>query len=1024
MRNISSWAIRHPVPTIVLFILLTVAGIMGYREIRINRMPDIDLPVVTVSVGMSGAAPSELETQVTRFIEDAVAGLDSVKHVTSTINDGSSSTMIEFELGTDLDRATNDVRNAVTSARANLPNDIQDPVVQRMDISGGAVLTYVVRDPNMPPDQLSWFVDNDITKDLLALQGVSQVKRQGGVDREISVKLDPERLASLGVTAANVSTQLKLMNINLPGGRTIIGSSEQSLRTIGSALTVQDLANTEIYMTDGRRVRLSELGEVKDSWAEPRSRARFDGKEVVAFNVMRTRGSSEVDMANRVRKEVAKIERDHPGVQIQEVTSSVVFVKQSFDASAEALIVGAILAVLVVWFFLRDIRATLVSAVAIPLSLIPTFAVMALMNDSFNIVSLLALSLTIGVLVDDAIVEIENIVRHMREGKAPYPAALEAADEIGLAVVATSSTIIAVFAPVGFLPGIVGQFFKSFALAACVSVFFSLVVARMLTPLMSAYALRSDLSKLNDEPSWVHRYLKILDWTLDRPIRVVLCGIAFFALSLAMLKLLPSDFVPAGDNSQSHLTLELAPGSTLDETDAVTQRATEIIRKHPEVKSVFANVGIPTASLTIDLVQPGDRDISQSQFQDLISTEMRQIPGVRIRFGGQNNNNSQVQVTLVGNDPDALDQASLALVHQMRTIPNLANVVNQASLARPEILITPKADKAASLGVSAQAISQAARVATIGDVEFNLPKFNLADRQIPIRVMLSDKARGDLSVISNLRVPANNGVSVPLSSVADITFGAGPSQIDRLDRERSVTVEAERTGGMTLGQADRAIHNLPIMNNLPPGVHELKSGDSEQLDELSSGFAYALISGVLLMYVVLVVLFGSFVHPLTILTALPLSLGGAFGLLVITGNSLAISSLIGLVMLMGIAAKNSILLVEYAIVARDERGMSRREALIVAARKRARPIIMTTVAMTAGMIPVALGIGANAEFRAPMGIAVIGGLVTSTFLSLVFVPSAFVLIDNGQAWLRRRFGKIFKPETELPPETVKTHPAE
>ena len=1024
MRNISSWSILHPVPTIVLFILLTVAGVMGYREIRVNRMPDIDLPVVTVTVGQSGAAPTELETQVTRFIEDAVAGLDSVKHVTSTISDSSSTTMIEFELGTDLDRATNDVRNAVTSARANLPNDIQEPIVQRMDVSGGAVLTYVVTAPKMAPDELSWFVDNDITKDLLALQGVSQVQREGGVDREISVKLDPERIAALGVTAANVSNQLKLMNINLPGGRTTIGSSEQSLRTLGSARSVQDLANSEIYLSDGRRVRLSQLGEIKDSWAEPRTRARFDGKEVVAFNVMRTRGSSEVDMANRVRKEVKKIEVSHPGVQIQEVTSSVVFVKQSFDASAEALIVGAVLAVLVVWFFLRDGRATFVSALAIPLSLVPTFALMAIMNDSFNIVSLLALSLTIGVLVDDAIVEIENIVRHMREGKAPYPAALEAADEIGLAVVATSSTIIAVFAPVGFLPGIVGQFFKSFALAACVSVFFSLIVARMLTPLLSAYVLRSDLKKLHDEPGWMNRYLGVLKWTLDRPVKVVLCGVAFFALSLLLLKILPSDFVPAGDNSRSQLTLELAPGSKLDETDAVARQATDIIRRHPEVTSVFATIGIPTASLTIDLVPRGDRKLSQNQFQDVISKELRQIPGVRIQFGGGNNNNSQVQVTLVGNDAEALQTTSLELVHEMRTIPGLSNVVSQASLARPEILITPKPDKAASLGVSAQAISQAARVATIGDVDFNLPKFNLADRQIPIRVVLTDKARGDLSVISNLRVPANNGVSVPLSSVADITFGAGPSQINRLDRERSATIQGERTAGMTLGQADKAIHNLPVMQKLPSGIRELKNGDSEQMQELSSGFAYAIIAGVLLMYVVLVVLFGSFVHPLTILTALPLSLGGAFGALAITGNSLSVTSLIGLIMLMGIAAKNSILLVEYAIISRDERGLNRHDALIMAARKRARPIIMTTVAMTAGMMPVALGIGVNAEFRAPMGIAVIGGLITSTFLSLVFVPSAFVLIDNAQIWLRRKFGKAFSAETELPPEKAATHPAE
>ncbi|HKJ73276.1 MAG TPA: efflux RND transporter permease subunit [Alphaproteobacteria bacterium] len=1035
MRNISSWAIKHPVPTIVLFILLTVAGIMGYREIRINRMPDIELPVVMVSVAESGAAPSEMETQVTRFIEDAVAGLDNVKHVSSTISDGSSVTTIEFELGTDIDRATNDVRNAVTSARANLPNDIREPVVSRMDITGGAVLTYVVSAPSMTPDQLSWFVDNNITKDLLALQGVSQVQRQGGVNREISVNLDPDRLEALGVTAGSVSSQLALMNINLPGGRTNIGASEQSLRTLGSAHSVKDLANTEIYLSDGRRVRLSELGTVRDSWAEPRSRARFDGKEVVAFNVMRSRGSSEVDMANRVRKEVKKIEADNPGVKITEVTSSVVFVKESFNASAEALIVGAILAVMVVWFFLRDGRATLISAVAIPLSLIPTFAVMALVNDSFNIVSLLALSLTIGVLVDDAIVEIENIVRHMREGKAPYPAALEAADEIGLAVVATSSTIIAVFAPVGFLPGIVGQFFKSFALAACVSVFFSLVVARLLTPLMSAYGLRSDLSKMHDEPRWVNFYLRILNWTLDRPVKIMLAGIVIFALSLLLLKILPTDFVPAGDNSRSSLSIELPPGATLEETDSIAQKATKIVRKSPEVRSVYAAIGassgtatdgdVTRATMTIDLVPKSERDVSQRQFEDRLTRELRVIPGARFQFGADGNNNSQIQVTLVGDNPEVLGKASLELAHEMRTIPGLTSVVSKNSLARPEILITPKPDKAASLGVSAQAIAQAARIATIGDVEFNLPKFNLADRQIPIRLRLTDKARGNFAVISNLRVPTNAGASVPLSSVATIRFGAGPSQITRLDRERSATVQGERGPGVTLGQADKAVHQLPIMKNLPPGVHELRSGDSEQLSELSSGFAYAIITGILLMYVVLVVLFGSFVHPLTILTALPLALGGAFGALAITGNSLAISALIGLIMLMGIAAKNSILLVEYAIVARDERGLSRRDSLILAARKRARPIVMTTVAMTAGMIPVATGIGANSEFRAPMGIAVIGGLLTSTVLSLVFIPSAFILIDNAQAWLRRRFGRIFKPETELPGEKdAKAHPAE
>jgi HAE1 family hydrophobic/amphiphilic exporter-1 len=1025
VNNISSWSIRNPVPTIVFFMLLTVAGLVGFGQLRVNNVPDIDIPTVTVTVAQNGAAPSELETQVARIIENAVAGLGRVKHVRSTVNDGISVTSVEFELGVDPDRATNDVRNAVSSAQGDLPADAEEPVIQRVDASFAQLVVYVVRSSTLTPEQLSWFVDNDASKSLLAISGVARIVRQGGVDREIRVELDPARLAALGVTAGQVSHQLRAINANLPGGRTDIGAREQAVRTLGSALTVEGLAGTKIDLPDGRTVRLSDLGRVEDRWGEPRARARFDGEEVVGFGVERTRGAGEVQVAEKVRAAVATLDASRDDVTIEEVTASVSFVEESYFASVEVLLLGAVLAVVVVWWFLRDIRATLISALAMPLSLIPTFAIMAWLDVSFNVVTLLALSLTIGILVDDAIVEIENIIRHIREGKKPYPAALEAADEIGLAVVATTFTIIAVFAPVGFMPGTVGQFFQAFAIAACVSVMFSLVVARTLTPLMGAYLMRSDLSKEHDEPRWMPRYLKTVEWCLDHPWRVLSAGIAIFFASISLTFFLPSDFVPVSDTGRSVMSVELPPGATLKDTDDVVLRLTKELKARPEVESVYASVGTTTqqggpggggslagevrrATLTVNLAPRGGR-MTQQEFEKEVGAVLRTIPGARVRFGADGSSGSKLGVTLVGDDPVALTAASQQLEREMRGMPGLSNVASTANLARPEILIRPNPEKAAALGVSAQAISQAARIATIGDVDQALPKFNLPDRQIPIRVSLIESGRNDPDMLTRLRVPTSDGGSVPLSAVADISFGAGPSQIDRLDRRRSATVEAELAGA-PLGEANEAVHQLPIMRNLPAGVFEVPSGDVEALGELLGGFMAAFGTGILLMYVVLALLFGSFTHPFTILTALPLSFGGAFGLMLLTGKALSVPALIGILMLMGIAAKNSILLVEYAIMARRERGMGRREALIDAAHKRARPILMTTIAMGAGMAPIALGFGADIEFRSPMAIAVIGGLMTSTLLSLLFVPVAYLLVDDLEIWIARHLGWMVKAE--------------
>ena len=1011
MRNISSWAIKNPIPVILLFILLTIAGIAGFKGMRINNNPDVDLPFVVVTAVRPGAAPSELETQVTRLIEDSIAGLGQVRHTNSTVVDGASTTFIEFELGVDHERVTNDVRNAMSNLRGSLPQDMQEPIVTRIDISGDPLITYVVKAPTLTPEQRSWFVDNDVSRALLALRGVGEVNRQGGVSREIEVALDPDRLAAQGVTAASVSQALVSSNADLPGGRVTISGAERAIRTLGAAGSVEQLRETRVPLPAGGTVRLADLGQVTDHWAEPRSRARSDGQEVVTFNMIRARGASEVQTAEKVRKAVEKLDEEHPELEIEEITSNVKYIEESYIASMEALIIGAVLAVLVVLLFLRDWRATFLAAVAIPMSLFPTFAILAPMNQSLNGVTLLALSLTVGILVDDAIVEIENMVRHMRGGKSPYAAAMEAADEIGLAVVATTFTIVAVFAPVGFMPGIIGQFFKAFALAACISVLFSLVVARLLTPLMGAYMLKADAKHEDKDPPWMGPYLKSLNWALNNRWKVLAMGVPMLVVSVVLAMALPFEFQPQADRGRAEFSVELPPGATLDETDAIVQRVTRELRARPEVTTVYASVGgnaVNKGQITADLTDKGQR-ISQQAFSRQMVDKFAQIPGARIGAGSNNgggpSSGGSYTLRLLSDNGPALEAAARRVEAEMRAVPGLAHVVNTASIARPEIVVTPKADQAARAGVSAGAISQAVRVATIGDVDQNLPKYNLGDRQVPIRLRLDQSAREDIAVLQTLQVPSANG-SVPLNAVADVRFGAGPSQIDRQDRSRVATITAE-LDGIVVGEATKRVHDLPSVKNLPAGVKEVAAGDAEFIQEMVTGFLGALITGILLMYVVLVLLFRSFAHPVTIMVALPLAIGGAFGLLVLAKSSFSISTLIGILMLMGIAAKNSILLVEYAIMAMQEHGMDKRTAIIDAAHKRARPILMTTVAMGAGMLPTAVGLGAEVEFRAPMAIAVIGGLITSTLLSLLYIPVVFVLMDGLKVRSERLMRRIF-----------------
>jgi HAE1 family hydrophobic/amphiphilic exporter-1 len=1029
MNQISAWAIRNPVPAIVLFLLLSLSGAVSFSKLRVNDMPDIDIPAVAVSIARTGAAPTEMETQVTRLVEDSVAGLGNVEHIRSTVNEGLSTTTVEFALGTNIDRATEDVRNAVESIRPNLPADILEPTAQRVDATGQAILTFVVDAPQMAPDRLSWFIDDDVAKAVLSVAGVSKIERAGGVDPEIRVRLASDRLMALGITASEVSGQLKTQNVNQPGGRTTLGDGEQAIRTIGSAQDIATLARTRLILRDGRTAMLSDLGAVERSWGEPRQRARLDDREVIGFSVYRSAGTGEVGVTEAVRAKLSAFATDHPDVTVREVSTSTDDVLEGYAAAIEALLIGAALSIVVVWFFLRDMRATLISSVALPLSLLPTFTVMYVFNQSLNNITLLGIALVVGILVDDAIVEIENIVRHMRQsGKNAYEAALEAADEIGLAVVATTFSIIAVFMPVGFMPGIAGQIFEAFAIAVCSSVFFSLVVARVLTPLMGAYLMKPHGTR-HDEAFWIPAYLRLLRATLRWRWVTVFAGIAFFAGSMSLTLLLPTDFMPASDRGRSVLAIELAPGASLSETDAAVRNAIAILRARPEVESVYAAIGTQTSSvgiggesasgevrkanLTVNLKPRGERVLTQRQFEASVASDLARVPGARMRIGADGSSGATITVTLRSDDAAMLSRAVNSLTREMQATPGFQNAASTASLVRPELQIVPKPDKVATLGLSTETIARTVDIATLGDSDQNLPKFNLADRQISIRVMLDEGARSDLSRILSLQVPTSDG-AVPLSSVADIALGAGPNQIDRVDRSRSATIEAQLVG-LTTGQAEALVSGLPSIRDLPPEVTRQAAGDAENMDELFSGFLLAMGSGIVLLLLIIAVLFNNFIQPVTILTALPLSLGGAFGMMVLTGTALSMPALIGILMLMGIASKNSILLVEYAITARREQGLGRGAALIDAARKRARPIVMTTVAMGAGMTPLALGIGADAEFRASMAIAVIGGLLSSTALSLIYVPAVFTVMDDLDIWARKTFGAFI--QTHAPTRT-------
>jgi len=1022
-NNFATWSIRNPIPTILLFILLSVAGIKSFSELSIAEFPDIQLPTVMIALSQPGAAPAQLETEVARKAEDALATLTGLRHMQTSITDGAVNIRVEFILEKSLSDALIEARNALDGIRSDLPDDLLEPSVSAETIGADTLLTYAISAPRMSEEELSWYIDNTISKHVLGVPGLGRFERVGGVQREIRVELDPTKLTGLGITASDVSQALRNAQLESSGGRMQLGNNEQSVRTIATTRQATELEAFPIVLADGRQLRLDQVAKVQDTMAERSQMALFDGKAVVGFQVYRANGFDETKIAAGIKKELEEL-KNKDAIDFTLVYDKVSQTEEQYKGSINMLFEGAFLAVLIVWWFLRDWRATLIAATALPLSILPTFAAMHFLDYSLNTLTLLALAVIVGILVDDAIVEIENIERHASMGKNIKKAAGDAVTEIALAVMATTMTLVMVFAPTAMMNGVTGLFFKQFGWTAVVAVLSSLLVARLLTPMMAAYMLKPKIQKTKEKQGQLLTfYLSLVRWTLAHRSITLITTFVIFAASISLVPLLNTGLMPASNTNYSSVSIELPPGSAFNTTLMKAEEARKALINVAGIDHVFTTVGVAggegsdatssdvrKSKLTLILKERGQR-ATQDNIEKAVRNALINVPGARFSVGG--GLGQELSFILASGDSTALKASANNVLKELRGVSGISNIQSTASLERPEIIVRPNLQRAAELGISTSAIGDTIRVATSGDYSSQLAKLNLETRQIYIRVQFADSHRLDMETLNNLRVPGRDGHLIPLSNVASLSFESGPSQIDRYDRERFVTINA-KLNGSALGDVVNAVYELPSIKGLPDNVHLTEAGDAELMNELSSGFSTAIITGLLCVLCVLILLFKDFLQPITILSAIPLSLGGAFVALLLADSELDIPSMIGLIMLMGIVTKNSILLVEYAVMSMKKQGLSMYDALLDACHKRVRPIIMTTAAMIAGMLPIAIGLGADASFRQPMAIAVIGGLITSTCLSLLVVPVVFTYMHG----IEKKFTAFFKGQPTTSSGTI------
>jgi multidrug efflux pump subunit AcrB len=1005
--NISSWAIKNPTPVILLFLIACLLGAVAYLKLPIAGTPRVELPIVMIDVSQPGASTEELETNLARRIEDAISGIPNLQNQSTTISNGNVNVAAEFKLDADVARSTNDVRDAISRVRPELPANITEPLITLLDVSGGAMLSYAVRSSSLDEVELSRRIDEEMKPLLLGVPGVQQIKRIGGAQREFRVEIDPSKLIAAGLSIEDVTRQLQDAEANIPAGETRVETQRAILRVMSASTSAQALASRPLRLSNGNSISVGEIATVLDVASEPSGFSLLNGESAIVMEVYKSRGASEVSMAKGVDAVITNYTTQHKEINFTLFYDAVEATRLNFSGAREALFEGALLTILVVYFFLRDARATFIAAAAIPLSLLPTFALMHINHFQLDIVTMLAIILVIGILVDDAIVEVENIERRIEAGDSPHTAAAIGADSLGLAVLAISLTIVAVFLPVSFISGVVGKYFTAFGLTTSFAVLASLAVARLITPLMCAYGMKAKLHKKSEHANSAMQsaYQKLLSFALARPGTVLFSGGVVMLITLVAFTLLPIGFVPPAKAAAITVPYDLPPSSDLrDNLRAAEQLRAQLKGLH-DIKDVFAyDLGSPDrGELKIILKPESEKILSAADLQHEIRSRLAKVMDVRTTLN-LNAEGKELNLTFVARDARKFEAAMSVLAEQSENLPGLTDVSwsQGPRLNTVDIRLLP--DVAAKLGVNPQSAANALRLATLSDLDSSLARIPIDGKQVSVRIRLAGGREQSIEGLRQMLLPSDQGL-VALGAVAQLTPSSAPSSLSRLNRERSITLQANLKG-ISLGDAVTKIEALPAYKNLPEGVRLAPYGDVQFLQEMFEQFGIAALFGLLAVYAILVLLFADWLQPITVMVALPLALSGAAIALLITGNSLNLPSIIGLLLLFGIVGKNSILLLDFIVEARAE-GLSRSDAVARAGHERVRPIIMTTIAMIGGMLPAAFGLGSDDGFRTPMAIAVIGGLISSTLLSLIFVPTIYLLIDDVKEKLRRiwqRFG--------------------
>ncbi|HNQ66480.1 MAG TPA: efflux RND transporter permease subunit, partial [Smithella sp.] len=1022
-------SVKRPVFATMVIMALVVLGIVSYPSIGVDLFPKVDFPIVTITTTLKGASPDVMDVDVADRIEGAVNTINGVKTITSTSTESVSRTIVEFVLERDIDQAVQDVREKVSTIRSKLPDDIEEPRIAKVDPDSQPIL-YMNLTGEKSIRDLSTYVDEVLKEQLQRINEVGDVTFNGLRLRQVRIWLDAAKMRAYEVSPSDVVVALKRENVELPGGRIETQTKEYTVRIKGEFPSIPDFNDLIVSYYKGAPVKIKDIGRAEDGTEEKRSLARFNGIPAVGIGIQKQSGTNTVAVAARVKKEVERINQTlPPGMKINIAMDQSVFIVRSIDEVQKHLILGSLFAVLAVFLFLKNIRTTLISAVALPVSVISTFALINAFGFTFNNMTMLALSLSVGLLIDDAIIVIENIYRHVEEGMGPVEAAKFATSEIGLAVMATTLAIVAIFLPVAFMKGLIGRFFLQFALTIVFAVLVSLLVSFTLTPMMASIFLKphnapppkgnvitrwSFWKKAGDFLETNYKrletfYGRVLKFSLRHRAAMLFATLMVFMFSIfIMIFGLGKEFLPPEDQGNFIIRLEAPIDYSVEQVEKYFRPAEKMVRDIPEIKSVFyvqgyqgyANRGI----MIVGLIPKADREKSQEDIKKIVRMNLKQIPGLKVSaedvsLVGGGIRQVPIQYSIRGQDLNELQKYARQITTEFAKRPGIVDVDTSLEAGKPEFKVYIDRDKAADLGVDVATIAEAINLLVGGELDIARYKDEKKGKRYDIRVRLNAEDRESSEAMQKIYVRARDGKLVELSNVVRIAEGTGPSVINRADRQRAITIFASLEG-KPLGEARNELDEI-AGRILPADYVPKYYGMAEVMQESFIFLLFALILGIIMAYMILASQFESFIHPATVLLSMPLSFIGAFGALFLTGKTLNIFSLIGLILLMGLVKKNAILLVDYTNVLR-ERGMSRRDAILQAGPVRMRPILMTTFAMIFGMLPIAFAVGEGAETRAPMGIAVIGGLLTSLILTLVVVPAAYDIFDDWQEYFKKR----------------------